>query len=112
MSAVAPRGPAVRREIEARLATLEPLSLAIEDESAKHAGHAGDRPGGGTHWRVAIVSPRFRGLGTVARHRLVYGALGDLMQDPIHALAISARAPDEAGAAPAVPGRQPGERSS
>ena len=61
----------------------------------QHAGHAGARPGGGTHWRLAIVSPRFAGRPTVERHRMVYQALGELMQDPIHALAISARTPEE-----------------
>ncbi|HEY5636559.1 MAG TPA: BolA family protein [Burkholderiales bacterium] len=100
MNTHADRGPAVAREIETRLAALEPLHLEVIDDSSKHAGHVGARPWGGTHWRVAIVSPRFAGVGTVARHRLVYAALGELMQDPIHALAITARAPDEAGAAP------------
>jgi len=85
----------VAAEIRSRLAALEPLALEIEDESAKHAGHAGARPGGQTHWRLAIVSPRFAGKPVVARHRMVYEALGGLMQDPIHALAISARSPEE-----------------
>jgi len=98
MKPPADRGPEVARVMAARLAGLDPLHLAIVDDSAKHAGHAGERPGGATHWSVAIVSPRFAGLGTVARHRMVYAALGELMQDPIHALAISARAPDEPGA--------------
>ncbi|MEW6689840.1 MAG: BolA family protein, partial [Pseudomonadota bacterium] len=66
-----------------------------EDESAKHAGHAGARPGGNTHWRLRIVSAAFAGKPTVARHRMVYAALGGLMQDPIHALSIDARAPGE-----------------
>lgn len=100
MTAHVDRGPAVAREIESRLAMLEPLRLEISDDSASHAGHAGARPWGGTHWTVSIVSPRFTGVGTVARHRMVYAALGELMQDPIHALAITARAPDEPGAAP------------
>ena len=81
--------------IRQRLATLEPVSLELVDESSQHAGHSGWREGGGTHWRLAIVSPRFAGQSTVARHRLVYQALGELMQDPIHALAISARSPEE-----------------
>ena len=55
-------------------------TLELVDESAQHAGHAGARPGGGTHWRLAIVSPRFAGQPTVARHRMVYQALGELMQ--------------------------------
>jgi BolA family transcriptional regulator, general stress-responsive regulator len=85
----------VAAKIRERLAALEPLALELVDESAQHAGHAGARPGGNTHWRLTIVSPRFAGKPTVARHRMVYQALGELMQDPIHALAISARAPEE-----------------
>ena len=81
--------------IRARLAALEPLSLDLVDESAQHAGHAGWREGGGTHWRLAIVSPRCAGQSAVARHRMVYQALGELMHNPIHALAITARTPDE-----------------
>ena len=65
------------------------------DESEAHRGHAGYRAGGNTHWRLTIVAPAFAGKPTVARHRMVYQALGDLMQHPIHALAINARAPDE-----------------
>lgn len=81
-------------EIEARLrAALEPVSLLLRDDSAHHAGHAGAREGG--HYYLEIVSPRFAGLPRVARHRLVYHALADLMQKGIHALAIEARAPDE-----------------
>jgi BolA protein len=78
-----------------RLAALEPMTLDLTDESAKHAGHAGAAPGGQTHWRLSIVSNRFAGKPTVARHRMVYEALGELMQHPIHALAITARSPDE-----------------
>jgi len=85
----------VAARIRERLASLEPVGLELVDESAKHAGHAGARPGGNTHWRLTIVSPRFAGQPTVARHRMVYQALGELMQDPIHALAITARAPEE-----------------
>ena len=74
-----------------RLAALEPLHIDIVDESARHAGHAG--AGGGAHFRLTIVSPKFTGLGTMARHRLVYDAAGDLMNGPIHALSITARSP-------------------
>jgi BolA protein len=69
--------------------------MELVDESAKHEGHAGAAPGGETHWRLSIVSRRFAGQPTVARHRMVYQALGTLMQNPIHALAISARSPEE-----------------
>lgn len=85
----------VADEIRRRLETLAPLRLELIDESARHAGHAGARPGGDTHWRLLIASPAFAGQPTLARHRLIYAALGDLMNDPIHALAITARAPDE-----------------
>ena len=85
----------VAARIRERLAALEPVNLELVDESAQHAGHAGAQPGGETHWRLSIVSPRFAGQPTVARHRMVYQALGELMQNPIHALAITARAPEE-----------------
>jgi len=88
----------VEAEIRARLLRLEPELLELVDESAQHQGHAGWRPGGGTHWRLRIVSPRFAGKTTLARHRMVYESLGDLMQHPIHALAIQARVPGEPGA--------------
>ena len=81
-------------EIEKRLrAALEPLTLSVQDDSHLHAGHAGAREGG--HYSVSIVSSRFAGLARVARHRLVYHSLAELMQQGIHALAIDARTPDE-----------------
>lgn len=80
--------------LRARLAALDPTRVDIVDDSAKHAGHAG--AGGGAHFRLTIVSPKFAGLGTMARHRLVYEAAGDLMTGDIHALSITARSPDEA----------------
>lgn len=82
-------------QIRARLASLQPERLELEDESERHRGHAGYAEGGGTHWRLTIVSRAFAGKPIVARHRMVYQALGELMQHPIHALAIQARAPDE-----------------
>ncbi|KPK08886.1 MAG: hypothetical protein AMJ64_02005 [Betaproteobacteria bacterium SG8_39] len=85
----------VEAEIRARLAGLEPELIELVDESERHRGHAGWQPGGGTHWRLRLVSPRFAGKTTLARHRMVYQTLGDLMQHPIHALAIQARAPGE-----------------
>lgn len=83
----------IEAEIRRRLETLSPSSLDLEDESAQHAGHAG--ASGGGHYRLTIVSSRFQGLNAVARHRLVYEILGDLMQKGIHALAISAYTPEE-----------------
>ena len=84
--------------IRARLAQLEPETLELVDESEKHRGHAGWQPGGGTHWRLLIVSPLFADKTTLARHRMVYASLGELMQHPIHALTIQARVPGEPGA--------------
>jgi len=85
----------VAEEIRRRLQALAPSQLELRDESAKHAGHAGAAPGGTTHWALTIVSAAFAGKPTVARHRMIYQALGELMQHPIHALSISAKAPGE-----------------
>jgi len=83
-------------EIEHKLRTaLQPLRLEIEDESHKHAGHAGARESGGGHFNVTIVSAAFSGLGLLQRHRLVYDALGDTMRREIHALSICALSPEE-----------------
>ena len=77
-------------EIRARLEeAFTPSALEIEDESHKHAGHAGARDGRG-HFRVRIVSSRFAGAGKLERHRMVYAALGTLMQTDIHALSVTA----------------------
>ena len=76
-----------------RLAALAPVTMDLRDESAQHAGHAGARPSGGSHWQLTIVSEAFRGQSAVARHRMVYEALGDLMKRDIHALEIEASAP-------------------
>jgi BolA family transcriptional regulator, general stress-responsive regulator len=81
--------------IRERLAALDPQNIELVDESSQHEGHSGARPGGETHWRLSIVSPRFAGQPVLARHRMVYQALGELMQNPIHALAITARTPEE-----------------
>jgi len=86
---------AVEQAMRERLAALCPLSLDLRDESAQHAGHAGSRPSGGSHWHLAIVSEAFRGHSPVARHRMVYEALGDLMKRDIHALRIEASAPEQ-----------------
>lgn len=75
---------------------LAPQSLQVADDSHRHAGHAGARGGQG-HFGVDIVSAAFAGKLPLARHRLVYAALGEMMQADIHALSIRARTPDEAG---------------
>lgn len=76
--------------------TLAPLALEIEDDSAKHRGHAGAAAGGG-HYGVYVVSAAFEGKNLVARHRLVYEALAEEMKGSIHALALRTLAPAEAG---------------
>jgi BolA protein len=80
--------------IRERLAALNPVELALHDESAAHAGHAGAASGGG-HWQLTIVSEVFRNQSPVARHRMVYEALGDLMRSDIHALKIEAFSPEQ-----------------
>jgi BolA protein len=74
---------------------LDPVALEVTDDSHRHAGHAGARGGQG-HFGVDIVSTAFAGKLPLARHRLVYAALGSMMQADIHALTIRARTPDEA----------------
>jgi BolA family transcriptional regulator, general stress-responsive regulator len=86
------RAERVRERLGARFA---PLELRVEDESHLHAGHAG-AAGGASHFRVRIVAAAFRGLTPIARHRLVYAALADLMRGEIHALAIEALPPPDA----------------
>ncbi len=73
---------------------LQPSKLVIDDESHLHAGHAG-AAGGAGHFRITITARVFTGLNSVARHRLVYGALKEFMPHEIHALAIHALAPNE-----------------
>lgn len=80
--------------IRERLALLKPVAVDLRDESAQHAGHAGAASGGG-HWQLTIVSEAFRGKNSVARHRMIYEALGDLMKRDIHALKIEAFAPEQ-----------------
>ncbi|HLF31044.1 MAG TPA: BolA family protein [Xanthomonadales bacterium] len=82
----------MRRRLEL---ALQPQLLEVIDEGHMHVGHAGARDGRG-HFRVHIVSAQFAGRTGVQRHRLVYQAVGDLMQSDLHALAIEALAPEEA----------------
>jgi BolA protein len=90
MGAAAPsREQGLRRCLEDRFA---PTLLIIEDESHQHAGHAG-AAGGQSHFRVTIMAEAFRGVSPVARHRLVYAAVGELLKTDIHALAIEASPP-------------------
>ena len=90
----------VQMELRRRLeAALHPQHLVIEDQSARHAGHAGARPTGETHFKVELTSPLFAGRSRIDRQRLVYGAAGDLLETDIHALSITALAPGEPGMA-------------
>jgi BolA family transcriptional regulator, general stress-responsive regulator len=84
----------VEARMREHLAVLQPTLIEIADDSHKHVGHAGARSGGG-HYRLSIVSAQFSGKSTVARHRMVYSALHEMMRHDIHALNISAFAPDE-----------------
>ena len=79
-------------QITERLQTLAPTALAIEDESALHAGHAGN--GGGGHYKLTITSAAFIEKSAVARHRLIYALLSDLIPNKIHALSIQANTPE------------------
>ena len=88
-------GP-VAREIDQRLrAALGPTRLAVTNDSAKHHGHAGDDGSGESHFTVEIEAPSFAGMSRLERQRAVNAALGDLMRERIHALAIRARAPGD-----------------
>jgi len=69
-------------------------SVEIEDQSHLHAGHAG-AAGGGGHYQVTVIASCFKGLNTLARHRLIYDALNNLMKKEIHALSIQAYSEDE-----------------
>jgi BolA protein len=75
-----------------------PERLEVIDESHRHAGHSGARPGGETHYSVHIVSQSFRGKSRIERHRMINATLKDELQGGVHALAIAAAAPGEAGA--------------
>jgi BolA protein len=74
------------------MARFAPVELVVEDESHRHAGHPG-AAGGASHFRIRIVAEAFRGISPIARHRLVYAALADMLNSEIHALAIEALPP-------------------
>jgi BolA family transcriptional regulator, general stress-responsive regulator len=80
---------------ETLIVALEPIRLDVINESHLHAGHAGSPGTGSSHFRVLVVSQSFTGQSRIARHRLVNDALGNLLRDKIHALAIKAYAPGE-----------------
>lgn len=99
----------VRDQIEALLReSLQPSHLDVIDDSAAHAGHAGSRPGGETHFSVEVVAEVFRGEGRLARQRRVTDALRALLAGPVHALSIRALTPEEWAARRAA---SPGDRA-
>ena len=77
-------------------AAFQPTRLEVEDDSARHQGHAGASPGGESHFNVTIESAAFQGTPRVARQRMVYRALADELAGPVHALSVKALAPGEA----------------
>ena len=77
-----------------RLAVLNPVKLEIVDDSHRHASHAGARSGGG-HYLLQIISADFSGKSKMARHRMIYSALAEMMERDIHALTIDAKTPGE-----------------
>jgi len=79
------------------IAAFAPESLNVVDESDQHAGHAGHRPGGETHFRLYIVAEAFRGKSRIERHRMINSSLAAELAGGIHALAIHAKAPGEGG---------------
>jgi len=78
-------------------AELAPQRIIVEDESDRHAGHAGVRPDGETHYRVEIVASRFAGMNRMARHRLVHEIVHDEFKSGLHALSLKLLAPEETG---------------
>ena len=87
---------AVAESLRAKLsAAFSPSSLQVDDDSARHAGHAGARDGGESHFNVVITSAAFEGVSRVARQRMVYAAVADELAGPVHALSVKALAPGE-----------------
>lgn len=85
----------LRKKLES---AFDPTGLDIVDESHLHAGHAGARPEGETHFKVTMVSPAFEGVARIQRHRLVHDVLAEELRDRVHALVLVLRTPNEAGA--------------
>jgi BolA protein len=87
----------VRETIERKLtAGLSPQALVVTDDSHRHVGHAGHRPGGESHFSVEVVAEAFAGKSRIDRHRLVNGLLAEELAGPVHALALVTKAPGEA----------------
>ena len=89
---------AVAEHLRAKLTkAFSPSRLQVDDDSARHAGHAGAREGGESHFNVVIEAAAFEGVSRVARQRMVYAAVADELAGPVHALSVKALAPGEAG---------------
>jgi len=84
---------AIRRKLDS---AFQPEQILVEDESHRHAGHAGARPEGETHFRVTLVSAAFAGVSRLDRQRRVHQILAEELKGPVHALALTLKAPDEA----------------
>lgn len=85
----------MRDRLAAKLtAAFDPIRLHVEDDSHRHAGHAGARPGGETHFTVQMVSAAFAGKTRVERHRMVHAVLAEELRDRVHALALKLEAPE------------------
>lgn len=93
--AAAARGPYYARMVRKLTDGLAPARLVLVDESAAHAGHAGNPGGGETHWRLEVVSERFRGMRMLERQREVYALLADEMAERVHALSMRTDTPEE-----------------
>ena len=88
-------GPVATEMLERLESALQPTHIELIDDSELHRGHGGYNPAGESHFTLRIESNAFAGKGRVERQRLVYAALGDLMQERVHALSIRATAPGE-----------------
>lgn len=87
----------VRAAIERKLTdALAPVRLDVIDDSGRHVGHAGHKPGGETHFRIEVVSAAFAGKSRVERHRMVNAVLADELAGPVHALQLATLTPEEA----------------
>lgn len=92
----APATGPVAAEMLRRLNSLSPSRVELIDDSEKHRGHGGYNPAGESHFTLSIESAAFAGKSRVERQRMVHAALGDLLQERVHALSVRARAPGEA----------------
>ena len=88
-------GPVATEMLSRLNSSLSPTRIELNDDSEAHRGHGGYNPAGESHFSLTIVSAAFAGKSRVERQRLVYGALGDLMRERVHALSIKASAPGE-----------------